>query len=378
MVGSNQRTILLDAQHIVVADSKNEVVGNQFSAAQAQNGAAITINNKVVGTILVTPNNFTGAGTPAGEFLSSVNRAIISSAILAGVIALILGSILFVQITAPLRKLKQATAAIGKGDLSQRVQIQSHDEFADLGQSFNHMAESLADAETQRRHLMADVAHELRTPLTAIQGTLEAMQDRILPLDDEGIEALYSQTLLLNRLISDLRLLSLAEAGQLKLDKTKIDPAALIQQITDGLKPLARQKNIQLGIEIQPNLTPVSLDSDRIAQVLNNLISNAIRYTPEGGLITVQASKPSDKSSLLVSVTDTGAGVDSVDLPYIFDRFYRADKSRTRTSGGSGLGLAIVKQLVEAHGGHVWAESPVFQDQDQKRYGTRICFILPL
>ena len=377
MAGSGQRVILLDEQNMVIADTQNTLIGSHFSTEQVNSGASILVDNRVVGTVIVTPNDITGAGTPAGEFLSSVNRAIISSAVIATIIAIILGTMLFLQITAPLRKLKQAATAIGQGDLQQRVNIQSHDEFADLGESFNRMAENLAGAEIQRQHLMADVAHELRTPLTAIQGTLEAMQDRILPLDDEQLDALYTQTTLLNRLISDLRLLSLAEAGQLKLDLSLTDSATLVQQITEGMKPLAQEKSIQLLIEIQPDLPRISLDPDRIAQVLNNLISNSIRYTPVGGKIFVQSVIIPMKNFLNISVTDSGPGIGFDDLAHIFDRFYRADKSRTRNSGGSGLGLAIVKQLIEAHGGRVHAESPVFYDEDHHGFGTKIYFTLP-
>ncbi len=190
------------------------------------------------------------ANTPAQEFLASVNKAIASSAVIAGVIALILGALLFMQIIAPLRQLKQAAAAIASGDLDQRVAIKSHDEFGELGQTFNHMAESLASIETQRRHLVADVAHELRTPLAAIQGTLEGIQDGVLPLDEEQISALYSETMLLNRLVGDLKLLSLAEAGQLKLERQPTPPGAFIQQVVERAKPQGDQKNIRLETDL--------------------------------------------------------------------------------------------------------------------------------
>jgi signal transduction histidine kinase len=377
MAAMGQRLILIDEQGIVVSDTQNELAGKRISDAQLKNGAPILVNSQQVGTLIITPNDFAGSGSPAGEFLASVNQAIVSSVIIAGIIAMILGAYLFIQITAPVRQLKKVAAAIGQGDLSQRVQIRSRDELGELGQTFNQMAESLSNAETQRQHLVADVAHELRTPLAAIQGTLEGMQDGILPLDDEQVAALHAETALLNRLVGDLRLLSLAEAGQLKLERQEIEPGGFIQQVAERAKSQANQKNIQLETDIQADLPDIQVDSDRITQVLNNLISNALRYTPEGGTITVQASFPSDGSSLRVSVTDTGPGIDPENLPFVFDRFYRADKSRTRSSGGSGLGLAIVKQLVEAHGGSVQAESPVFQDANQQGYGTKITFLLP-
>jgi signal transduction histidine kinase len=377
MSGMGQRLIVTDEKGLVVGDTQGELVGKSISSAELKNGTEIILDNSPVGTLIITPNDLSNANTPAGQFLASANQALISSAGIAGVIALILGGVLFLQITAPLRQLKKAAAAIAAGDLNQRVSIRSRDEFGDLGNTFNHMAESLANAETQRGHLVADVAHELRTPLAAIQATLEGMQDGVLPLDEEQIAALYSETMLLNRLVGDLKLLSLAEAGQLKLEKQEIEPGVLISQIVERAKPQADQKNIRLVTDLQPDLPDVLIDSDRITQVLNNLIGNALHYTPEGGAITVQGSVLGADHSLQIVVSDTGPGIDPEDLPFIFDRFYRADKSRTRSSGGSGLGLAIVKQLVEAHGGKVGVESPILHNQDQQGYGTKFTFTVP-
>lgn len=373
-----QRLILADEKGIVVSDTQNELTGQQLPIDELANGAAIRLDNRQVGTILVTPNNIITSGTPAEEFLTSVNQAIFSSAAIAGVIALILGALLFIQITSPLRQLKKAAAAISRGDLSQRVEIHSHDEFGALGQTFNRMADSLSNAEIQRQHLIADVAHELRTPLAAIQATLEGMQDGVLPLDDEQITTLHAETGLLNRLVGDLRLLSLAEAGELKLELQKVEPEDFLQQIIERAKSQANQKNIHLETILPPNLPVIRIDSDRITQVLNNLISNALHYTTEGGTITLQASSPVGSRALDVSISDTGPGIDPDHIPYVFDRFYRADKSRTRSSGGSGLGLAIVKQLVEAHGGKVWVESPIYTDTLDHGFGTKITFSLPL
>jgi two-component system OmpR family sensor kinase/two-component system sensor histidine kinase BaeS len=373
-----QRMILADGQGVVISDTQDELNGKQLSSAETKNGTPVIVNDNLVGTLIVTPNDFAGPATPAGEFLASVNQSIITAIIIASIIALILGAVLFLQITAPLRQLKKASVAIAGGDLSQRVTIYSRDELGELGQAFNHMAESLADAETQRQHLVADVAHELRTPLAAIQATAEGMLDGVLPLDEEQVASIHTETLLLNRLIGDLRLLSLAEAGQLKLERQEINLGGLVSQIVERSKPQAMQKDVTLGAEVQKNLPPVWIDSDRITQVLNNLIGNALRYTPKDGTITVGiAPAPGLTNTVKVSVTDTGPGIDPEALPFVFDRFYRSDKSRSRASGGSGLGLAIVKQLVEAHGGKVEAVSPVFRSADHQEYGTRISFTLP-
>ncbi len=378
MASSGQRLILADDKGQVVGDTQGSLIGKQISPDDLSSGAAIMVNNNLVGTLLVTPNDLPGSNTPAAEFLTSVNQAIASSAGIAGLVALILGTILFLQIIKPLRLLRKAAAAISSGDLHQRVDIHSRDELGELGTTFNKMAESLAAAETQRQHLVADVAHELRTPLAAIQGTLEGIQDGILPTDKEQVDALYAETLLLNRLVDDLKLLSLAEAGQLKLERQATETGVLIQQIVERAKIRADAKGVNLIAELGPNLLPVWIDSDRITQVLNNLIGNALRYTPEGGKITVRGSVLPACKFIQISVSDTGLGIDSEDLPFIFDRFYRADKSRNRRSGGSGLGLAIVKQLVEAHGGRVQAESPFIQEDGQSCQGTKISFTLPV
>jgi two-component system OmpR family sensor kinase/two-component system sensor histidine kinase BaeS len=372
-----QRMILVDGRGIVISDTAGELDGQTLTSTQLANGAPVTVNDTLVGTILVTPNSFAGTNTLAGQFLASVNQSIILSVVFASMIALLLGAILFFQITAPLRQLNKAASGIANGDLSQRVAIRSHDELGELSQTFNQMAESLDRAETQRQHLMADIAHELRTPITVIQANLEAMLDEVLPLDAQQVAALHDETLLLNRLVADLRLLSQAEAGALKLERHETDLVALIHRVVEKIKVQAQQKDINLDIETPENLPRISIDADRITQVLNNLIGNALRYTPENGKITVSAAKfTGSAGTIQISVTDTGSGIDPEALPFVFDRFYRADQSRARNSGGSGLGLAIVKQLVEAHGGKVVAISPVFLNADKQGYGTRITITL--
>ncbi len=371
-----QRLILTDAQGVVVSDTQSKLNGTQLTADQLEKGALVAVGNDPVGTVIVTPLNLTNSLTATGQFLASVNRSIIIAALIAGVIALLIGAVLFSQITAPLRQLNRAANAVAHGDLSQRVAINSKDELGELGETFNQMAANLAKAEIQRQHLTADVAHELRTPLAAIQASLEGMLDGVLPLDNEQITTIHAETLLLNRLIEDLRLISLAETGQLKLERQKTDLAELVRQVAGREKLLALQRGITLSVDIQDNLPMVNIDADRIIQVLSNLVGNALRYTPQGGVITIRCAAKA--GSVEVSVADSGAGIPADALPNVFDRFYRADKSRARLSGGSGLGLAIVRQLVEAHGGIVEAQSPVFEVGTPDAHGTRIAFTLPL
>ncbi len=208
------------------------------------------VDNRQVGTIIVTPNDLADIRHPRRRILGFGQPGHSGSVVVAGLLALVLGAVLSIPNHCPAAPVEKAAGAIAHGDLNQRVNIYSHDELGELGQTFNHMAESLSNAETQRQHLVADVAHELRTPLAAIQGTLEGMQDGVLPLDEEQIAALHSETSLLNRLVGDLSLLSLAEAGQLKLERQEIEPGDFIQQVVERAKSQADPQEHPPGNEI--------------------------------------------------------------------------------------------------------------------------------
>ena len=275
---------------------------------------------------------------------------------LAGVFMAIFLSALFTRlIVAPLGKVTVAAKRVAQGDFDQRVNIGGSGELDELGKSFNSMAATLARDQQIRRNMVADIAHELRTPLTILQGNVEAMLDGLLPPDKENLTSLHQETMLLARLVDDLRTLSLAEAGQLEFRPKPTDLKELSSRVIDDFRSQFTAKNIAVALESSVNLPEAWVDPERTAQVLRNLLSNAMHYTPEGGSIKLTLN--SDNNGVIVSVIDTGIGIPPDDLPRIFDRFYRVDRSRTRSTGGSGLGLAIVKQLVEAQGGKVWAES---------------------
>jgi signal transduction histidine kinase len=372
----DMRLILADAQGVVIGDSADQLTGQSLTPSQQELGAPLSAEGMKVGTLLVTPGDTVGADSPAAKFLSSINQSILIAVLIAGLIALALGALLFFQITAPLRRLNQAVGAVEQGDLGQRVSVTSQDELGRLSQSFNRMAEGLQQSETRRQRLVADVAHELRTPIAILQANLEALLDGVMPLENEQVAILYDETLLLNRLVDDLRLLSLAEAGQLILSRQEIDLAALIERLADRFKVQLEEKGIRLELDLADHLPKLSIDADRITQVMSNLVGNALRYTPPGGFIQVRTELQGN--AVQVAVTDSGNGIPQADLPYIFERFYRADPSRARQSGGSGLGLAIVRQLVEAHGGRVEAASPVFQDGQGRGFGTKMTFTLDI
>lgn len=316
-------------------------------------------------------------GPAEASFLRSLTDSLWLAAILATAVAAGLSLFLARQVTSPLRRLTRAAQQIARGNLSQRVEVSSQDEIGDLAAAFNAMADQLERNESARRHMVADVAHELNTPLSVIRGNLEAMLDGVVRPDPDQISSLYDESLLLTRLISDLRDLSLAEAGQLKLQLGPEDIGSLIRRAVERLQPQAQAKGINLITESDDNLPPVEADGDRVLQVIGNLLGNALRYTPTGGTITVAArlvggSKSHDASPAVeVRVADNGVGIPGESLPHVFDRFYRTDPSRSRATGGSGLGLAIAQQLVQAHGGCIWVES-------QEGRGSTFYFTLPL
>jgi signal transduction histidine kinase len=256
-----------------------------------------------------------------------------------------------------------------KGDLSQRVEVHSQDEIGELARAFNAMADGLARLEELRRNMVTDVAHELRTPLSNIRGYLEALQDGVVEPKPEVIDSLHEEAMLLNRLVDDLRELTLAEAGQLKLERRPVAPADLVDRALEAARAQAEAKGIALQADLPEDLPLVDVDSQRIGQVLGNLLSNALTHTPPGGKVVVVAR--AKQLAVEVSVSDTGEGIPLERLPYIFERFYRADRSRSRATGGTGLGLSIAKQLVEAHGGRISVASQVGQ-------GTTFTFTLPV
>jgi signal transduction histidine kinase len=270
-------------------------------------------------------------------------------------------------ISTPVASLARAAREVGSGKLHVRVPVRGSREMRDLAETFNRMASALQQGETARNNLMADVSHELRTPLTVLEANLRAALDGVLTLDEAGVASLYAQTRHLIRLVNDLRELSLAETGQLNLERTPTDVQTLVNETMQALEPLASEKKIQMTTEIG-DLPPANVDPVRIRQVLFNLLSNALRHTSAGGMIRVSCKHK--QPGLTLTVEDSGEGLGPEELASLFNRFYRVDKSRNRETGGSGLGLSIAKAIVEAHGGSIVAYSA------GKDHGT--CFTIAL
>ena len=306
-----------------------------------------------------------------GDFRASFNEALIY-AVFAAMIAAILLSLLFSRsVVAPVRDMSLVTQRIAEGHYDERVQVDGSDELAQLALRFNQMAEKLNQVESMRRRLIGDVSHELRTPLTAIKGSMEGLMDGILPANNETYQQIYLEADRLNRLVDDLQELSRVEARTNQLDFQRVDISSIVQTVTKRLTPQAESKRISLTFELTPDLPPVLADEDRAIQILANLTDNALKYTPEGGKVTISAKRLNGE--VLITIRDTGIGIPAEHLSRIFDRFYRVDKSRSRQNGGgSGIGLTISRAFVEAHGGRIWVES------EGEGQGSTFTFTLPV
>ncbi len=311
-------------------------------------------------------------GPSEERFLALVNRSMWLAAAIVIVIAGLASLIFAGRITSPIKQLTKASRKIAAGQFQYRIPVSTHDEIGELAETFNAMAETLERNEQLNQQLFAGIAHELKTPLTIIQGNLEAILDGVTEASPEKIAAIHTETMLLNRLINDLRDLTLAEAGQLKLQKKPVKVKSVARKVVELIQPMLSEKQITMNIDVPARLPQAEADADRLTQILYNLVGNALRHTGENGTITLHAEPPSPENpEITVSVADTGEGIPKEDLPYIFNHFYRVDQARTRAKGGTGVGLAIVKYLVEAHGGRIWAES-------EPGAGSTFSFTLPV
>jgi two-component system OmpR family sensor kinase/two-component system sensor histidine kinase BaeS len=352
--------VLADANGKVVFDSEGSAQGKRLSSGDRSRALPITQDDgQVIGYLLLA---FTGSSGRLGEleqqFLDRMQTVLIAGAALAVMLGLLAAALLSRSLTAPLQRLAAAARAVARGDLGQQVTIEGTAEVAEVAHAFNDMTTALSQSERQRQNLVADVAHELRTPLSVVQGNLQAILDDVYALDKAEISKLYDETRLLSRLVDDLRELALADAGQLRLNIRSTDAARAVQATADNLALAAEAQGVALNIQVPDGLPAAQADPDRLAQVLRNLLVNALRHTPPGGSVTVTAIAAGDDVEIVVD--DTGEGIPPEDLPYIFDRFWRAERSRRRDdrwTGGSGLGLSVAQSLIEAQGGRIWAES---------------------
>ena len=370
----------VSGRRIVVTNQHGDIVGDShkgFGVPWRRHdktiiSSPIVVGDQEVGFFALDSENVPGAipEPPISRLASAVNRYLLWAGLASGVVGVLMVSLVSRRLLSPMQALGHAARRLGGGDLTQRVPATGPTELVDLAGSFNAMAGSLQNAEEQRRNLVADVAHELRTPLSNIQGYLEAVKDGLLEPNEETIDTIYQQAVHLSQLVEDLRLLAQVEEGSLGLN---IEPDSLpevLRRSVEAFRARAEAEGVELSIYTPADFPLVTMDRTRIAQVVANLLENAIRHTPSGGRVEVRLGEAAIAKAT-VTVSDSGEGIPTQELPNIFERFHRVDPSRARSTGGAGLGLTIAKQLVEAHGGTIHAESALGQ-------GSRFVFELPL
>lgn len=345
---------VVDAQGIVVVPGSGRRVGDRIPGQVFEAGFPIEVEGETVGYLIEWSN--LERQQFRDSFNQRVNQTILLAALGAVGLSLVLGGLLSRSLTRPLQELTRATEKMRQGELNQQVPVRTHDELGKLATSFNQMSTQLTHAQGLRRQMTADIAHDLRTPLSIILGHAEALRDGVLPPEQQTFDIMYDEARRLNVLVEDLRTLSLAEAGELTLTTRLVSPAVLMQRVYAAHHAQAEEKQIALELELPLDLPDVVVDPDRMAQVLDNLVGNALRYTPQNGRVQLKVQQSGQHLRLIVR--DSGAGLSSAELAHVFDRFYRGDKARGRQEdGGTGLGLAIAKSLVEANHGRIWAES---------------------
>ena len=359
--------VLVDANGSLIVGDGEFNNRQRISQQQLERGEPVEVDGTRIGTILLT-------GQPAErnerdqQYISTIRSAVMIGSAGAAVMAVIVGVLGAQLILRPIRDLGQGIIALQTGNLEHQIPVRSNDELGDVAGAFNDMSAGLARANQLRRQMTADIAHDLRTPLSVIRGYLEGLRDGTLKPTQARFDTMFGEAQQLDRLIEDLRTLSLADAGELTLNRMPTNMHELLQSTANAFQ--AKANDAQITLEVHAEQFPqIAIDRDRIAQVLGNLVSNALRYTPPQGNITLSA-KQLDRL-LIIRVHDTGTGISASKLPHIFERFYRADSSRTSDTGESGLGLAIAKSIIEAHGGTIRAESLIGQ-------GTAMIIQLPL
>lgn len=362
--------LLIGTDGIIILGDRQHPTGSQLSRSERDNIIAIKVENETVGYItyaFLRGRPFQTQGSPEEAFLARMRQAIFLGTLGALLLAVILGALLARTITRPVKALTAGTQRVAAGELGYQLPVKTKDEIGDLTRSFNTMSSGLEKATTQRRQMTADIAHDLRTPLSVVLGYTEALSDGKLSGSPDIYTVMHNEAQLLNHLIEDLRTLSLADSGELSLQRQAMAPCALLTRTAAAHAVQAEEKNITLMVQVADDLPNVAVDPERMAQVLGNLVDNAIQHMPTGGEIRLTAV--ATDNTLQIQVIDSGSGIPPEDLPHIFSRFYRGDKSRQQ-DGSSGLGLAIAKSIVVAHGGKIDVSSILGQ-------GTTVTIQLP-
>ena len=345
---------LVDAQYRALLPTSGYEVGQTVPAEMVRSAVPVIVDGKTVAWILPDTKFQFKLSPEETQFRQSTGLAI-GLAALAGVAAAVgMGFVLARGLVNPIQRLTRASEALARGNLQQQVPVTSRDELGQLTSTFNQMSAGLAQADQQRKRLTADITHDLSTPLQIISGYVEMLEEDSAALTPHRIDIIKTEIGHLRRLVSDMSLLTQVEAGQLEIQPQEVQPSALLERVFSAYQPIAARQEVTLALDAPEAVPAIFVDEGRMLQVLKNLVENALRYTPAGGRITLAASAD---ERVALRVTDTGVGIDPEDLPYVFDRFYRADKAREGNSGKLGLGLAICHALVSAQGGAISAES---------------------
>ncbi len=349
---STLNTILLDRDQRIVLDRREDpvsTVGARYEFGDRDIVIVLKVKHATVGYLVIAAYSLATRFGFARAILFPIGLISFILAMFLGVVSILLMR----RFANPLADVIYAARQVANGNLKTRIPTKGPQDLRSLSNSFNEMAASLERSDRQRRDMLADIAHELRTPLSVIRGRLEGIVDGIYSENGPQVSMALEQTYLLQRLVDDLRLLTLAETRQLPFDKQNVDIGSVIERVLEMFSAEAGEKNISLSFTEKSGDLSASVDAQRFEQVMSNLIGNSLRYVPEGGRVWVTAHGTPD--CVRITVNDNGSGIPAEDLPFIFDRFWRKEKSRARASGGTGLGLAIAKQLIEAQGGTIEA-----------------------
>ncbi len=361
----SERILLTAPEGEVISDTDGELTGTTVDQDWSRRSVTINLGDYEVGRIFIKSRE----RSPLQKtFIDSVNKSVVTGGLIAGLTGIVLAVLFARNILRPIRELTRATKEMKEGDLDQRVDTSSGGEIGKLGEAFNSLAKRLKEQKTLREEMVSDVAHELRNPLSNIQGYLEGLKEGMVEPTEKVFDSLHQQSLVLKRLVDDLRDVNRARAGQLELDEKPVVLEDIIDREVKAAKNAAERQDVTIEEDLGSS-TLLEADPERVSQVIRNLLDNALTHTPSGGTIEVVVSQSSGKA--ITKVADDGGGIPEEELPHIFDRFYRVDKSRSRGTGGTGLGLTIAKEIVESHGGEISVESV-------EGKGTTFEFTLPI
>ncbi|HEX21192.1 MAG TPA: HAMP domain-containing protein [Actinobacteria bacterium] len=358
-----------DGETIALAPVKHNELKDTILSAYADKIPIIIGSNQIAVAYIAPMGGPNWIPKEDIRFRSSINQLLILSGMAAVIAALLISYLIATRLTAPLGIMTQAAGKIEAGDLSYRVDVGGSDEIGELAHAFNHLAAALQRQERLRHNLTADISHELRTPLTTIRSHIEAYQDGIMEPNQANISSIHDEIMRLTRLVDGLSEIAQIESGKVNMVKKNVDIGKIVEKVAANLRVSFQEKQVTLNVGNVKKPLMINADADRIYQIIYNLLNNALKYTPMGG--TAAVSLQQQGKNVKIVIRDNGMGISKEDLPLIFERFYRVEKSRNRSMGGAGIGLAVVKELVEAHQGSVSVAGVIGK-------GTEFTVILPI